>query len=144
MTDARYHDLAARALMLTLVVTMLAACGSGGGGGRAPRATPPGITQPAAAAAEGRTVTVVAREMTFTLDTTTIAAGAVTFVLRNEGQAPHDFAIRGNGIDQRTRVIGRGETATLTVTLPPGVYAYECTVGGHATMGMRGTLTVTG
>jgi uncharacterized cupredoxin-like copper-binding protein len=147
MTHARLFSRAARALVGSLVVVTLVACGNGGGGGnQAAPAKPAGTAQPAAAPATGvgTTVNVVAREMALAFDTTAIRAGTITFSLRNDGHAPHDLAIRGNGIDQKTRIIERGQTATLTVTLTPGTYSYECTVPGHAMAGMRGSFTVTG
>jgi uncharacterized cupredoxin-like copper-binding protein len=35
-----------------------------------------------------------------------------------------------------------GGTKTLSVSLKPGTYTFECTVPGHAAAGMKGTLTV--
>ena len=70
-------------------------------------------------------------------------AGTITFVVQNTGQAPHNFAIKGNGVEERLPVLEPGQSATLTVDLSPGTYEYECTVPGHAMAGMQGTLTVT-
>ena len=55
----------------------------------------------------------------------------------------HDFAIRSNGVSEKTRRIKPGESATLTVELEPGTYTYICTTSGHEQLGMRGTITVT-
>ena len=43
-----------------------------------------------------------------------------------------------------TRLIGNGETAEVTFTVPkkPGVYTFICTFPGHFAGGMKGTLTV--
>ena len=70
-------------------------------------------------------------------------AGTITFLVRNDGTMPHDFAIQGNGVDQKTVMIKPGQTASLTVDLKPGIYTYKCTVPVHALLGMKGTLTVT-
>ena len=45
---------------------------------------------------------------------------------------------------KRTTALGKGQSATLTVTLAKaGKYEYLCTVPGHAAGGMKGLLTVT-
>ena len=49
-------------------------------------------------------------------------AGTITFLVRNDGTMPHDFAIQGNGVDQKTVMIKPGQTASLTVDLKPGIY----------------------
>jgi plastocyanin len=71
-----------------------------------------------------------------------LEAGTISFVIRNEGSTPHDFAIRGEGVDEKTPMIQPGEEAALTVCLEPGSYDYICTVMGHEQLGMRGTLEV--
>jgi uncharacterized cupredoxin-like copper-binding protein len=63
-------------------------------------------------------------------------------VVRNEGDTPHDFAISGDGVEEKTPMLDPGETATLEVELEPGTYAYVCTVPGHAMLGMQGEFTV--
>jgi plastocyanin len=131
------------AVSIILVTVSLAACS-----GSAPRTESPPAKPPAAGAASapatngGATVKVVSRNFSFSLDTTRIPAGQVTFVLANEGPAPHDFAIRGNGVDRKTPVIDRGQTASLTVDLKPGTYTYICAIPGHDHLGMQGSLTV--
>lgn len=94
---------------------------------------------PATASAGGTKVTVTATEFHFKLSRTSVPHGKVTFVLVNKGHIGHDFKIAG----KKTAVIGPGKTATLTVTLAKGKAAYSCTVPGHASAGMKGTLTVT-
>lgn len=94
------------------------------------------------ASGDSSTVNVVAQEFKFTLDVSQASPGTVTFTIRNEGQMPHDFAINGNGVEAKTPHIEPGETATLEVTLEPGSYNYECTVPGHAMLGMKGVFTV--
>ena len=45
----------------------------------------------------------------------TIAAGSVTFSVRNAGTIPHAFEVEGQGIEQETRVLEPGSSATLTL-----------------------------
>ena len=91
----------------------------------------------------GITVNVSAREFSFSLDATEVEAGTVTFVVQNQGTMEHDFAIRGNGVEEKTSQIHPGESTTLTVVLQPGTYPYLCTIPGHEQAGMVGTFTVT-
>jgi hypothetical protein len=67
-------------------------------------------------------------------------SGAVKFVVRNRGDEGHDFWLRGGGRRWKTRVLGVGSGATLTVRLKKGVrYSYWCGVSDHAEEGMRGS-----
>lgn len=88
-------------------------------------------------------INVRAREFLFGLDSTRATAGEITFVVENTGAMVHDFAIRGNGVDEATSQIDPGESTTLTVTLEPGTYTFICTIPGHEQLGMRGEFTVT-
>jgi uncharacterized cupredoxin-like copper-binding protein len=90
-------------------------------------------------AAAATTVTVTMKEFKFTLSKTKVAHGTITFKLVNKGKLPHDFSISG----KKSKLISRGKTGKLTVTLKPGKLAYKCTVAGHAAAGMKGKLTVT-
>lgn len=67
-------------------------------------------------------------------------AGTVTFVVRNAARDGHDFWLRGGGKTYRTRTLGLGSTARLTVRLKKGVrYQFWCAIGSHAEKGMRGS-----
>jgi plastocyanin len=79
-------------------------------------------------------------EFRFTLSTSTVKHGTVTFVVTGAGVLPHDFKIDG----KTTKLLSGGQSQSLTVTFAkPGKYPYLCTVTGHAAAGMRGVLTVT-
>jgi uncharacterized cupredoxin-like copper-binding protein len=94
---------------------------------------------PAAASAATPKVTVTATDFHFKLSKSSAAsAGKITFVLVNKGHTGHDFSIGG----KTTTVISPGKTATLTVTLKKGKHPYECTVPGHAALGMKGIFIV--
>ena len=112
-------------------------------GVRDDRAANEGNPGGSSAAAERDTINVAAEEFKFTLDAAQAEAGTLTFIVRNEGHMPHDFAISGAGVDEKTSMLDPGETATLEVTLEPGTFGYACTVPGHAMLGMNGTFTVT-
>jgi uncharacterized cupredoxin-like copper-binding protein len=108
--------------------------------------------QAAPAYAASTTVSVVAVEYKFTLSKSTVAHGTVTFKITKKGKIPHDFKITNKGKiphdfkinGKKTPLIAPGKTATQTVTFAKaGKYAYSCTVPGHSTLGMKGTLKVT-
>jgi uncharacterized cupredoxin-like copper-binding protein len=78
-------------------------------------------------------------EFSFTVSTTKVPLGAVTFDVTNEGKLPHDFKIAG----KKTTLLSPGESQTLVVNFEKaGRYAYLCTVTGHAVAGMRGALEI--
>jgi glucose/arabinose dehydrogenase/plastocyanin len=82
-------------------------------------------------------------QIMFNTKTLTAPAGKDTFAFTNESSVGHNFTILKNG-----KVIGATPTFSggiriLTVTLAAGTYTFECTVPGHAQLGMKGTLTVT-
>jgi uncharacterized cupredoxin-like copper-binding protein len=84
-------------------------------------------------------VTVRASDFKFALSKTTVPHGRITFVIKNIGHTPHDFAIAGH----TSRRVQPGKTTRLTVTLKKGRYPYRCTVDSHAKLGMKGVLHVT-
>ena len=69
-------------------------------------------------------------------------AGKATIVLDNPSSLPHAVEVEGQGIEEETDTIGKGDTAKVTVDLKPGKYEYYCPVDGHKAGGMTGTLTV--
>jgi plastocyanin len=91
----------------------------------------------------GTTLHAVATDFSFALDASQVRAGRITFLVKNDGAIPHDLAIQGHGVDQKTGMLKPGHTASLTVDLKPGIYTYRCTVLGHTLLGMKGTVTVT-
>jgi plastocyanin len=78
----------------------------------------------------------------FDKSTLTAKAGKVTIVLDNPSSLPHAVEVEGNGIDEESDTIGKGETTKVTATVKAGEYEYYCPVDGHKAAGMEGTLTV--
>jgi plastocyanin len=84
----------------------------------------------------------------------TAPSGNVVLSLRNTSLATHNMAIgpgpltyKGDRVTNNpiavTASVVKGATATFRVAgLLPGAYAFWCTIGDHAALGMRGTLTV--
>ena len=72
----------------------------------------------------------------------TAKAGKVTITLDNPSSLPHAVEIEGNGVEQSSDTIGKGQTTKVTATVKPGKYEFYCPVDGHRAGGMEGTLTV--
>jgi plastocyanin len=122
-------------LAFAALVLALAACGggddgepSGNGGG------------------DGAALELVAgpgSELKFDQTSLEAAAGEVTITMTNDGDLPHNVAIKGNGVDEKGEIVQNGGTSTVTATLEAGEYTFYCSVPGHEAGGMTGTLTVT-
>ncbi len=89
----------------------------------------------------GSTVPVALAEFTIGSGAVQAAAGDVLAV-SNDGSTAHDLEIIGT--DLKTPMLAPGEAAELSLAgLAPGEYEVHCTVPGHDSAGMTGTLTVT-
>lgn len=82
----------------------------------------------------------------FSLDPNTLAVrGTVSLAVTNAGPTVHNVTIRdaSGKVLAATADLKPGETATLTVDLPAGTYTMFCSLPGHESLGVKGTLTVT-
>jgi plastocyanin len=89
--------------------------------------------------------TVAVTETDFAIDPAnpTVQAGTVTFEVTNDGAAPHNLEVEGQGVEAvLDQDLAAGESGTLEVDLEPGTYEWYCPVGDHAAQGMEGELTV--
>jgi uncharacterized cupredoxin-like copper-binding protein len=109
--------------------------------------------------AAGASVTVTAgkpSEFGFTLSAKSVPHGSVTFKVTNGSSSglAHDFklctapaavaSLPNNCAGKATAHLGKGQTASFTVTIPKaGRYEFLCDVPGHAAGGMKGLLKVT-
>jgi len=94
---------------------------------------------PALGQANAASDVVTAKEFSFKVSKRTVSKGTVVFTVKNTGTLPHDFKIAG----KKTAQIAPGATKKLAVKFAKaGRYAYTCTVPGHASSGMKGSLTV--
>lgn len=92
------------------------------------------------------TITVTEREYHIALSTSSAKAGTVTFSVHNAGKIAHELDIAGGGLTSPARValIAPGKTRTVTLTLTGGKLSLWCPVPGHAALGMKTSLKVTG
>ena len=80
----------------------------------------------------------------YAFNTTVLHAthGKVTIKMTNVSSLKHGIAVEGHGVDKDGKIVGKGKTSTLTVTLKKGTYAFYCPVPGHRALGMKGKLIV--
>ncbi|MCA9862007.1 MAG: hypothetical protein KC432_03270, partial [Thermomicrobiales bacterium] len=98
----------------------------------------------AAQAAEPQVVDVALSNFVIDMPET-LPAGPTRFAITNNGQAPHNFVIEGNGQSKKlANNLQPGQSGFLNIDLAPGVYTIYCPVGegAHRAQGMELTLTV--
>jgi uncharacterized cupredoxin-like copper-binding protein len=99
--------------------------------------TAPTTSKPSTTTAAPKTVAVTEVEFKIELPSESLSPGTYTFDLTNKGHIGHDLVIDGPGVsDEKTGVIGSGQTAKLTVDLKSGTYDLYCSVPGHKQAGM--------
>ena len=95
--------------------------------------------------ARAQAVTVTLSEWKLELGRDTVAAGPVTFKLKNAGTMNHAFYVRGEGFAKGSKEVPAGQEAPLTLTLKPGTYEVYCPLADltHKMAGMSRKLVVT-
>ncbi len=73
-------------------------------------------------------------------DAETVKAGTYTLEVEDKSDM-HNFHLIGPGVDEEVTDVGFVGDKSVTVTLEPGTYTYQC--DPHAASGMKGTFTVT-
>ena len=99
-------------------------------------------TEASAGGGAGGTVEISASEFKFDPSDPTTGAGSVTFNLTNDGEAPHNLEVEGNGIEEVSDTVEPGQSTELSVDLEAGTYVIYCAIDGHRDQGMEGELTV--
>jgi plastocyanin len=100
-----------------------------------------------AQAASGTTLKLSASKTALKFNVTKLTAakpGKVTLVMSNPSAIKHNVALKGGGLKKPVvgKVVGKGQTSTISATLKKGTYTFYCSVPGHEQAGMKGTLTV--
>jgi plastocyanin len=85
--------------------------------------------------------------MDFMIDPSRLQATGplVTIDVSSDGPTPHNLTVRdGAGeVVMATADLSAGGTETISAELEPGDYTILCSLAGHASLGMTGTLRVT-
>lgn len=71
----------------------------------------------------------------------TISGQNIRFILKNEGKLVHNLAIVGK--EGGTPRLAGDTNGWWDIQLTPKTYEIYCSVDGHVSKGMRGTITVT-
>jgi plastocyanin len=134
----------ARSLLIAATLAVVAAA-CGGSSDNNATTQPPAATTTSQSPTGGATTQSPAGQTALTLKDNafdpsefTIAAGA-EITLQNQGAALHNFSVEGQNIDKDVQP---GETETEDLELAPGTYTFFCKY--HRSLGMEGTLTVSG
>jgi plastocyanin len=123
-------------LFLASLVFVVATCAQTTSGGSASDA--------AAAASQSPGVPVVVKDFTLEPKEVSIPASGRSLGVSNQGPTVHNVTIR----DQSGKPIAgtanlrEGEHEDLAISLPAGTYVLYCSLPGHESLGIKGTLTV--
>lgn len=83
----------------------------------------------------------------FKLEPSTVTVSGTTLALAvsNAGPTIHNVTVRdaAGNVLFGTRDLGEGEAETVTHAIAPGTYVLFCSLPGHESLGIKGTLTVT-
>ena len=144
-----------RLLVTFAALAALAACSQGTSGGATGSTSNPvtaasSTTPSAAATAAARptapegAIKVSLTDFAITPATLTAKAGSVVFFVSNDGRTPHNLSLFDSTKKDagHTADLNPGQAAVLTVTLAAGSYHINCSLPGHESLGMSGTLTV--
>ena len=101
---------------------------------------------------KGETLRLRLDEYRITPQRIRIHAGRITIIARDTGILTHNVAIEsprrkpGRPYSQyaRTPTMHPGRTASVTITLRPGLYRLACTIANHDDLGQYATLHVVG
>jgi plastocyanin len=142
---------ATRLLSVAVIALVLAIAGCGGDDNDNESATTTETTTSSTQGTTGQkttpaggatTSTVKMDEYQFQPSSATVSRGG-TITVENKGKIAHNLTIlKGQDKVAGTSTFLGGKTEKLKVDVKPGKYTMECTVPGHADLGMKGTVTV--
>ena len=103
-----------------------------------------GAAQAAPATPRPKPIDITLSEWKVELASDTLIAGAVTFLVKNEGNMNHALYVLGEGVAKGTQEVAVKQSATLRVTLKPGSYELYCPMSdqSHKMAGMTRKITV--
>ena len=127
-----------RILLLTLLTAGLAACST------ATPSSSPSAPSSAASPADANAVDLTVADFMLGDSDIEVTGPTVRLAVTNDGPTPHNVAIRtlDGDVMATTADLSTGESETISVDLEPGDYVTFCSLAGHESLGIRGTLTV--
>jgi plastocyanin len=138
--------------VLVPVIVLLAGCGGSSSSSSSTGSTPATAASssstpaPASGGSAAQTLSLAADpegQLKYDTSSLTAKAGKVTIDFANSSPVEHNVSIESSS----GSVLGatptfQGGKKTLSLNLKPGTYKFFCSVPGHRTAGMEGTLTV--
>jgi uncharacterized cupredoxin-like copper-binding protein len=118
---------------IAALLVVLAGCGGSDSGGSSGYRQPQG---PAVA-----TIDIEAGNFYFKPNDINAKAGINEIKLTSAGGL-HDLVFEGKLSGFQLEVSGSGDSAALKADLKPGKYTFYCSIPGHRSQGMQGTITV--
>ena len=126
--------------LFPVVVLALAACSS------SPTGPTDAATESSQSPATPEAVEVSVADFMIEPSTYEVDGPTVSFAVTNDGPTPHNFTVRDldDQVVMATSDLAIGASETITADLEPGDYTVFCSLAGHESLGMSGTLTVEG
>lgn len=131
--------------LLVISTLLLVACGSSSSSSSGPTTGYGSDSTPApAASAPADAIKVSLIDFKINPANLSAKAGEVSFAVSNDGKAPHNFVILdpAGKVVAKTADLSPGQSAVLKANLTAGMYSFDCSLPGHASLGMVGMLTV--
>lgn len=130
-----------RSLLLIAILLIAAACG--GAASRAPDQTVNPGTQ-ATPAATGQVVPITVKDFTLDPLTVTVQRNSFSLAVTNAGPTVHNVTIRdeSGAVLLASKDLREGQAEVVSVNLPNGTYVLFCSLAGHESLGIKGTLLI--
>lgn len=98
----------------------------------------------AAAASSAASMPIHVKDFTLNPLAVTSTGGSVSLAVTNDGPTIHNVTIRDSSgtVVAGTKDLQPGTSETLSTKLAPGAYILFCSLPGHESLGIKGTLTV--
>lgn len=125
---------------IPILMLGLAACSP------APEASRPVEATAAASTAASGALSVSVADFMIEPSDLEVAGPAVTIAVTNDGPTPHNLTVRtaDGDVVLATTDLSIGESETVSAELAPGEYVIFCSLAGHESLGMSGSLIVSG
>ena len=135
-------------ILAAATILAFAACSPSTGGQPTGATSPasPGSTVGATAASASADAGATIKVLDFKLDPASLSLTGSTIALAvtNAGPTVHNVTVRdaAGTVLFGTADLREGESETVTHAIAPGTYVFFCSLAGHESLGIKGTLTV--